>query len=198
MPEHVNDHGCAAEGGHGESRFNAGAFGVFLRRWTGRRTFRRGGYFSRRLDRRLEEMIYLVVAFEELGYARPAAHDGADRQNHQRREHDPGRFVHAVTVTVIVTAPSGSSTLPARLSIAKRRIRPPLPQEGHKPQAKHIERGQGGGDYAYRPQQMPSERTLKRLTENVVFAEEPGERRKAGDGEGRSRHRPERPGNELV
>src|SRR5438270_11184123 len=74
-----------------------------------------------------------------------------------------------------------------------------LAEEGHEPQAKHVERGDACGDQPNQPQAPVAIGWARPgLPQNLVFAEEAAEERRAGNGERCQRHGGESPGNFLA
>src|SRR6478752_10826325 len=74
------------------------------------------------------------------------------------------------------------------------RLRRPaiLPEKSQKPQAEHVKRSQKRGEQTDRPVDPAG---LIGSPQNLVFAEESGKWRDAGNRKGGDRHGPERPGN---
>src|SRR5215468_146118 len=71
-------------------------------------------------------------------------------------------------------------------------------EEGHKPEAKHIEGCHSGGDQSDQPENPASVSLVGEcLPEDLVLGEESAERWESCDGERGNRHHPERPRNQL-
>ena len=116
-----------------------------------------------------EEGFDLIVAAECGGNADPAADDGEDREDDEREEHEPGGFVDARGPCREWLGIVRGVLIEARLA-----------EEGHEPEAEHVEGGHAGGDEADEPEEL-AEPGLARdegLVEDLVLGEEAGEGRR--------------------
>src|ERR1700682_6353974 len=76
------------------------------------------------------------------------------------------------------------------MCVIKRLAQPRLAKESHEPQAEHVKRCQPGGDDSNCPESS-TVFAIEHLPQNLIFAEETGQGREAGDGKRGNGHHPE-------
>ena len=147
-------------------------------------------------------MLDRVAAAERGRHADEPGQHRADRQHDERERHRLGRVVGPVPGAVPAVAGIVAAAWPwaapaCRAPVARRLPRRPAvgAEEGQRHQPEHVERGHQRGERRQPVHQLVLE---ERLQQDLVLAEEPGERRDAGDGDRADHHRPERDRHVLL
>src|SRR5215471_2547072 len=109
---------------------------------------------------RIEEALETIFAAEDGGPSDPSADGGKASENQERDGHGMGRFMDVLFHVLIGAA---------------------VANEGKEKQPEHVEGRQSGGDETNDPK---SEKAVKGAAKDFVFAEESGERKNSGDGQG--------------
>src|SRR5262245_30404175 len=99
----------------------------------------------------------MVMPPQESGDVYPATNNRKHRQNDERSQHDPGRFVHAAMPMAMVIMSIAWRSVCCRwcgrkMCISQVGIRLVFAKESHEPEPEHVERGKPGGDHADHPQ----------------------------------------------
>lgn len=105
-------------------------------------------------------MFDLVTSSKDRGNANPTADEGENGQHHERKEHDPRRFVDAVGVAFFRI--SDHHGVAAGVSVDGSSVIVEIgmflevfgTEEGLEPETEHVERGDPGGDEADEPEQF--------------------------------------------
>src|SRR4029077_12891524 len=127
-------------------------------------------------ESRLEEFGKVIRPAPERRRGHPATDDREHGENHQRHEHALGRFVDVDLVLVV-----------ARLAV-----------KGEEDEAEHVEGSEQRGGQAESVEDASAVLALIGAEQDGVFAEEAGERGKAGDGQRGSEHCEVGPANFLA